>query len=121
MNDSELCKMFGTTVEQVEVDCEKYESGDFSGWELGKPIDGRPKAPMNAADDKTYTVSSREVIYKGACNDVDLNPYRDAVLWYVGNDRDEASASPASTPQTYATRERSRSARTAFPQCLRGL
>lgn len=90
MNDSELCKMFGTTVEQVEVDCEKYESGDFSGWELGKPIDGRPKAPMNAADDKTYTVSSREVIYKGACNDVDLNPYRDAVLWYVGNDRDEA-------------------------------
>lgn len=53
MNDSELCKMFGTTVEQVEVDCEKYESGDFSGWELGKPIDGRPKAPMNAADVKT--------------------------------------------------------------------
>lgn len=90
MNDSELCKMFGTTVEQVESDCEKYESGDFSGWELGKPIDGRPKAPMNTADDKTYTVSSREVIYKGACNDVDLNPYRDAVLWYVGNDRDEA-------------------------------
>lgn len=90
MNDSELCKMFGTTVEQVEVDCEKYESGDFSGWEFGKPINGRPKAAMNAADDKTYTVSSREVIYKGACNDVDLNPYRDAVLWYVGNDRDEA-------------------------------
>ena len=40
MNDSELCKMFGTTVEQVESDCEKYESGDFSGWEFGKPIDG---------------------------------------------------------------------------------
>lgn len=73
MNDSELCKMFGTTVEQVEVDCEKYESGDFSGWELGEPIDGRPKAPMNTADDKTYTVSSREVIYKGACNDVEID------------------------------------------------
>lgn len=90
MNDSELCKMFGTTVEQVESDCEKYESGDFSGWELGKPIDGRPKAPMNTTNDKTYTVSSREVIYKGAGNDVDLNPYRDAVLWHEGNDRDEA-------------------------------
>lgn len=46
MNDSELCKMFGTTIEQVESDCEKYESGDFSGWEFGKPIDGRPKAAM---------------------------------------------------------------------------
>lgn len=45
-HDSELCKMFGTTVEQVESDCEKYESGDFSGWEFGKPIDGRPKAAM---------------------------------------------------------------------------
>lgn len=90
MNDSELCKMFGTTVEQVEVDCERYESGDFSGWEFGKPINGRPKAPMNTTNDKTYTVSSREVIYKGAGNDVDLNPYRDAVLWYEGADIDEA-------------------------------
>lgn len=41
-------------------------------------------------DVKTYTVSSREVIYKGAGNDIDLNPYRDAVLWYEGNDMDEA-------------------------------
>lgn len=90
MNDSELCKMFGTTVEQVESDCEKYESGDFCSWELGKPIDGRPKAPMNTTDDKTYTVSGREVIYKGSGNDVDLNPYCDAVLWYEGTDRDEA-------------------------------
>lgn len=90
MNDSELCKMFGTTVEQVESDCEKYESGDFSGWEFGKPINGRPKARMNTTNDKTYTVSSREVIYKGAGNDVDLNPYRDAVLWYEGADIDEA-------------------------------
>lgn len=39
---------------------------------------------------KIYTVSSRELIYKGACNDVNLNPYRDAVLWYEGADRDEA-------------------------------
>lgn len=41
-------------------------------------------------DVKTQTVSSREVIYKGAGNDIDLNPYRDAVLWYEGNDMDEA-------------------------------
>lgn len=39
---------------------------------------------------KTYTVSSRELIYKGACDDVDLNPCRDAVLWYEGVDRGEA-------------------------------
>lgn len=41
-------------------------------------------------DVKTWTVSSREAIYKGAGNDIDLNPYRDAVLWYEGNDMDEA-------------------------------
>lgn len=39
---------------------------------------------------KTHTVSSRELIYKGACDDVDLNPYRDAVLWYEDADRGEA-------------------------------
>lgn len=42
------------------------------------------------ANEKTYTVSSRELIYKSACNDVDLNPYRDADMWYEGADRAEA-------------------------------
>ena len=46
MNDRELCKMFGTTTEQVNADCDKYESGDLSGWKFGKPIDGRPRAAM---------------------------------------------------------------------------
>lgn len=39
---------------------------------------------------KTYTVSSRELIYKGARDDVDLNPYRDADIWYEGAERAEA-------------------------------
>lgn len=43
-----------------------------------------------ATTEKTYTVSSRELIYKGACGDVDLNPCRDADLWYEGSDRAEA-------------------------------
>lgn len=42
------------------------------------------------AGGKTYTVSSRELIYKGACDDVDLNPYRDADLWCEDSDRAEA-------------------------------
>ena len=42
------------------------------------------------AGGKTYTVSSRELIYKGAGVDVDLNPYRDADIWYEGSDRAEA-------------------------------
>lgn len=42
------------------------------------------------ANEKTYTVSSRELIYKGVCDDVDLNPYRDADIWYEGADRAEA-------------------------------
>lgn len=43
-----------------------------------------------ATTGKTYTVSSRELIYKGACDDVDLNPYRDADMWYEGIYRAEA-------------------------------
>lgn len=42
------------------------------------------------AGGKIYTVSSRELIYKGAGVDVDLNPYRDAVLWHEDADRGEA-------------------------------
>lgn len=42
------------------------------------------------AYEKTYTVSSRELIYKGAGNDVDLNPYRDADIWYEGTERAKA-------------------------------
>ena len=43
-----------------------------------------------SAYEKTYTVSSRELIYKGVGDDVDLNPYRDADIWYEGTVRDEA-------------------------------
>lgn len=42
------------------------------------------------AGGKTYTVSSRELIYKGAGVDVDLNSYRDADMWYEGAERAEA-------------------------------
>lgn len=46
MNDEELCKMFGTTLEQVEADCRKYESDDLSGWEFGEPVDGLPMSDL---------------------------------------------------------------------------
>lgn len=42
------------------------------------------------AGGKIYTVSSRELIYKGAGVDVDLNSYRDADMWYEGAERAEA-------------------------------
>ena len=29
MDDRELCEMFGTTLEEVEADAEKYERGRF--------------------------------------------------------------------------------------------
>ena len=41
--DERLCKLFGTTLEQVEAIAAKYESGDLSGWEFGEPVDGLPK------------------------------------------------------------------------------
>lgn len=49
MTDEELCRMFGTTLEQVDADAEKYESGDLSGWEFAAPVDGRPRVKMRTA------------------------------------------------------------------------
>lgn len=49
MTDEELCRMFGTTLEQVDADVEKYESGDLSGWEFAAPVDGRPRMEMRTA------------------------------------------------------------------------
>lgn len=43
MNDRELCKKFGTTLEEVEADVKKYEEGDLSGMVFGTPIEGRPQ------------------------------------------------------------------------------
>lgn len=42
MDDRELCRKFGTTLEEVESDAEKYEKGELEGMEFGEPIDGRP-------------------------------------------------------------------------------
>ena len=46
MNDEELCRMFGTTLEQVEADAKVIGSGDLSSWEFGEPIDGFPVSEM---------------------------------------------------------------------------
>ena len=42
MNDRELCELFGTTLEEVEADVAKYESGDFSDFDFSRAIMGRP-------------------------------------------------------------------------------
>ncbi len=54
MSDSELCEMFGTTLEEVESDVERYESGDLSDFKFGKPIDGRPTAKMKTTSLKLF-------------------------------------------------------------------
>lgn len=54
MNDEKLCEMFGTTLEEVGSDVEKYEKGDFSGMAFGEPIDGRPAAKMKTASFKLF-------------------------------------------------------------------
>jgi len=43
-----------------------------------------------AANEKMYTVSSRETIYEGNGKDSDVNPSCDAEVWYEGNDKAEA-------------------------------
>lgn len=42
MSDKKLCEMFGTTLEEVESDVEKFENGDWEGFEFSKPIVGIP-------------------------------------------------------------------------------
>ncbi|WP_172137131.1 CopG family transcriptional regulator [Adlercreutzia sp. ZJ473] len=54
MSDRELCEMFGTTLEEVEADVERYENEDFSDFGFGKPIDGRPTAKMRTTSLKLY-------------------------------------------------------------------
>ena len=49
MNDRELCEMFGTTLEEVDADAERYEKGDLSGMRSGVPIEGRPQGKMKSA------------------------------------------------------------------------
>ena len=54
MNDRELCEMFGTTLEEMEADAEKYEKGDFSDMRFGEAIDGRPQAKMKTTSFKLF-------------------------------------------------------------------
>lgn len=54
MNDRELCEIFGTTLEEVEADVEKYEKGDLSGMRFGAPIEGRPQGKMKTATFKLF-------------------------------------------------------------------
>lgn len=54
MSDRDLCRMFGTTLEEVEADARKYEAGDLSGMRFGAPIDGKPGAKMKASSIKFF-------------------------------------------------------------------
>lgn len=42
------------------------------------------------ANEKTYTVESREMLYEGRANDHETRPLNDAEIWYEGNDKAEA-------------------------------
>ncbi len=42
MNDKELCEMFGISIEDVESEVEKVESGDYSSWDFSRVMMGSP-------------------------------------------------------------------------------
>lgn len=46
MSDEEACALIGVTLEQVEADAGRYESGDLTGWEFGAPVEGSPDLPV---------------------------------------------------------------------------
>ena len=50
MNDKELCKSFGTTIEAVEDDVKKYEKGDLSEFQFGDPIEGRIRGTVSCGE-----------------------------------------------------------------------
>ncbi len=54
MNDKDLCEKFGTTLEEVEADVEKYEKGDFSEMSFGAPIQGKPQPEMKTTSFKLF-------------------------------------------------------------------
>ncbi len=54
MNDKELCKKFGTTLEEIEADVELYEKGDFSNMKFGTPIEGKPQPKMKSTSFKLF-------------------------------------------------------------------
>ena len=42
MGDDALCRVFGTTLEEVEADVERYEAGEFSDFDFSRVKAGRP-------------------------------------------------------------------------------
>lgn len=54
MNDNELCKMFGTTLEDVEQDVNRFEDGDWNDFRFGKAVNGKPSAKMKTTSMKFF-------------------------------------------------------------------
>ena len=54
MSDKELCKAFGTTLEEVDSDVEAFESGPWNDFKFGEPAEGRPQAKMKTTSLKFY-------------------------------------------------------------------
>ena len=42
MNDKELCETFGISLEYVEQEVDKVESGDYSSWDFSRVMMGSP-------------------------------------------------------------------------------
>ena len=54
MSDKELCKAFGTTLEEVDSDVKAFESGPWNDFKFGEPVEGRPQAKMKTTSLKFY-------------------------------------------------------------------
>lgn len=52
MNDKELSKAFGTTLEDIEREVAAVESGDFSAFDFSRTVMGRPMV-----EDKMESIS----------------------------------------------------------------
>ncbi len=72
MNDRELCEMFGTTLENVESEVAKVESGDYSDFDFSKVIIGRPLVKEKMETISTPVPESRIAAMRRATDELGI-------------------------------------------------
>ena len=72
MNDRELCELFGTTIEDVEREVDKVESGDYSSFDFSKVTMGRPLVKEKMETISTPVPASRVAAMRRATKELGI-------------------------------------------------
>lgn len=72
MNDEELCKLFGTSIEEVEREVGKVEAGDYSSFDFSRVIMGRPVVKEKMTTISTPVPASRIAAMRKATEELGI-------------------------------------------------